>query len=256
MENLKPKRNIIPLVILLLIVGIGAAAIAKPKTDSIDKTQNTIILTGGSTADAFCENAWGSVTGQVVGENKIPNVPNYKSDDHFCGNPNAKIIVVEYTDFECPFCKQFHSTMVKLVAESDGQIGWILRHYPIDELHSRARNEATASECAFEQAGETGFWKYVNKIFATTSSNNSLPPDMLPLIATDIGLDKTAFTACLSSDKFLSKISADEALGEDKGPIGTPNSRIIVGGKEVDELKGAVDFATLKAKTDLWMKVE
>ncbi len=261
MENSKPKRNFIPLIVFLLVIGVGAAAIAKPNTDiktndNNSQSETSLLpsvkpitnLLGGNTDDTICENEWQS--------KGTPNVPNFNADDHFCGNPNAKVIIVEYTDFECPFCKQFHPTLTKLVAESNGQIGWVLRHYPIDQLHSRARNEALASECAYEQAGEIGFWRYVNKVFATTSANNSLPPEMLPLIANDLGLDKEAFASCMSSGKYLAKILAHEQLGEDKGPIGTPNSRIILNGREVEEVKGAVDYNTLKAKTDLWLKAE
>lgn len=261
MENNKPKRNFIPLIIFLLIIGLGAAALSKP-TDSTndsakkDGTMTSLLpkvnpvknLIEGNTADTFCENNW-----QDKG---TPNVPNFGADEHFCGNPNAKIIIVQYTDFECPFCKQFHPTLTKLVSESNGQIGWVLRHYPIDQLHSRARNEALATECAYEQAGEIGFWRFANKIFSVTSANNSLPPEMLPLIASDMGLDKDAFASCMSSGKYLAKISAQEQLAEDKGPVGTPNSRIILNGREVEEVKGAVDYASLKAKTDLWLKAE
>ncbi len=132
----------------------------------------------------------------------------------------------------------------------------MLRHYPIDQLHSRARNEAAAAECAGEQQGEIAFWRFTDKVFEVTSSNNSLSPSLLPLIAMDLGLNKDAFNICLASGKYLPKIAAQEKLAEDNGPIGTPNSRIFVNGKQVEEVKGAVDFTTLKYKTDLWLKSE
>ncbi|MEN9582324.1 MAG: hypothetical protein RL641_278 [Candidatus Parcubacteria bacterium] len=266
MEETKTKRNFIPIIVLVAILGFGAAALAKPGTDA--KTQvastsdsgatlpNSILggITGGGKTNTnvdpatFCETPWA--------EAGVPNVPNFGEGEHVCGNPNAKIMIVEYTDLECPFCKQFHPTLQKIVAESNGTVGWVLRHYPIDGLHSKARHEAEATECAADQMGEVGFWKYTDKVFEVTSSNNSLSPALLPLIADQIGLNKEAFATCLASGKFLPKIAAQAKLAEDKGPIGTPNSRLFIGGKEVEEVSGAVDYNTLKSKIDLWMKAE
>jgi predicted DsbA family dithiol-disulfide isomerase len=262
MENAQPKRNYGPLIVLIVVLGAAAAFVVKPydgtpktttsATDNLVASSLTGTKDSENSFSTFCQTPW-----EVApGENTTPNVPNYGVGEHYCGNPNAKIIIVEYTDFECPYCKQFHPTLQRLVAESNGQIGWVLRHYPIDELHKRARNEALASECAAEQMGEVGFWKYADKIFEVTSSNDSLSPSLLPLIAADMGLDRNAFKACLDSGKYLAKIAAQEELANDKGPIGTPNSRIIMNGVEVEEVKGAVDFNSLKAKTDLWLKAQ
>lgn len=253
METTQKNRNAMPLLILLVIVGALIVFFIKPpakQTDSRDDDSGVI------TAETICEHAWTSADGST--STATPNVPGYTTGEHYCGNPAAKVIIVEYTDLECPFCKQFHPTLEKLVYESNGQIGWVLRHYPIDQLHSRARHEAEAAECAGEQQGDLGFWKYVDKVFEVTSSNNSLSPTLLPLIANELKLDRTIFAACLDSGKFLAKIAAQEAMAEANGhgPIGTPNSRIVVGGKEVEEVAGAVDYNTLKAKTDLWLKSE
>lgn len=245
MENKKTDKSILSIVLIIVVLGLGATMLAKPKSEMPNAS---ISVDGLKTSGSICETAWS--------ENGTPNIPNFGIGEHVCGNPNAKVVIVEYSDFECPFCKVFHNTLEKIVAESDGKIAWVFRHYPIDQLHKKARNEALATECAYEQAGDIGFWTFANKIFEVTSSNDSLSPSLLPLIATDIGLDKEAFNSCLSSGKYLKKISDQEALGEDKGPIGTPNSRIFVGGVEVDELKGALDYETVKAKTDLWLKVE
>lgn len=268
MENSQQKRNIVPLFILLVVVGGLIAAFYKPtaKTasdDTLGASALTSITTGiapivpaddSTTFETFCQTTWPGTEGKTA----MPNVPGYAEGEHYCGNPDAKVIIVEYTDFECPYCKQFHPTLQKLVYESNGQIGWVLRHYPIDGLHERARHEAEAAECAAEQQGEIGFWKYADKIFEVTSSNDSLSPSLLPLIAKDLGLDRAAFETCLASGKYLPKIAAQEALAEANGhgPIGTPNSRIIMNGKEVEEVSGAVDYNTLKAKTDLWLKAD
>lgn len=95
-------------------------------------------------------------------------------DDHIIGDINAKIIIVEYSDFECPFCKVFHKTMHEVIKNSGGEVAWVYRHFPIPGLHPKAFHEAEATECAWEQKGNDGFWKYADKIFDITPSNNGL----------------------------------------------------------------------------------
>lgn len=86
-------------------------------------------------------------------------------DDHIIGDINAKIIVVEYSDLDCPFCKVFHATMHRVVKDSTGDVAWVYRHYPIPQLHPNAFAKAEETECAWELEGNEGFWKYADKIF-------------------------------------------------------------------------------------------
>ncbi len=99
-------------------------------------------------------------------------------DEHLLGNTNARIVIVEYSDLECPFCKTFHNTMHEVV-KSDPEVAWVFRHYPIPQLHAKALREAEATECAWEQKGNEGFWKYADKIFEITPSNDGLDPLIL-----------------------------------------------------------------------------
>jgi len=88
-------------------------------------------------------------------------------NDHIAGNPNADIIIVEYSDTECSYCKKFHLTMNRIIDEygKDGNVAWVYRHFPIDSSHPKARKEAEATECATELGGNTAFWDYINKMF-------------------------------------------------------------------------------------------
>jgi len=101
------------------------------------------------------------------------------SDDHILGNIDAKIIIVEYSDLECPFCKVFHNTMHQVVEKNNPNVAWVFRHYPIPQLHPKAFHEAEATECAWEQGGNKVFWKYMDKLFEVTPSNNGLEESML-----------------------------------------------------------------------------
>src|SRR3989344_4619471 len=90
--------------------------------------------------------------------------------DHILGNPGAEIVIVEYSDTECPFCKQFHKTMNTIMAEygKEGKVAWVYRHFPIEQLHKKAQKEAEATECAAELGGKSAFWDYINRIFEIT----------------------------------------------------------------------------------------
>ncbi len=174
----------------------------------------------------------------------------FSSDDHVFGNPDALVKVVEFSDLECPFCKQFHSTMQKIIADYKGQVAWVYRHFPIDELHPKSRNEASASECANEIGGNQKFWDYVNRIFEITPSNNGLDPAELPKVALEIGLDKAKFASCLASGRYADKVSKDisDALGA--GARGTPYSVVL--GKKGKQyvINGALPYAEVKAIID------
>lgn len=176
------------------------------------------------------------------------------AEDHIVGDPNADIVVVEYSDLECPFCKVFHGTMKEVVREYDGKVAWIYRHYPIVQLHARAFKEAEASECAAELGGNTAFWKFIDLVFERTRSNDSLDPVELPKIAGEIGLDTAAFNTCLTSGRYTNFINDKVKEAMEAGAEGTPYSVIISkdGGKDV--IGGAESLASVKRKIDALLK--
>jgi protein-disulfide isomerase len=176
------------------------------------------------------------------------------SKDHIIGSPDAKVIIIEYSDTECPFCKIFHSTVSQVMDEYKGQsVAWVYRHFPIQELHSRAPKEAEATECAAEQGGNNAFWSYLNKIFATTSSNDTLDPQELPRIAESIGLNVSAFNQCLESNKYADKINKDVKAAYDAGAQGTPYT-VVISGKKKSVIVGAQDYNTVKSVIDPLLK--
>lgn len=179
---------------------------------------------------------------------EVPQVRKVSQDEHIIGNPKAKIVVVEYSDLECPYCQVFHNTMHQVVENSEGEIAWVFRHYPIAELHPKAFKEAEASECAWEQGGNDAFWKYADKVFEITPSNNKLEESELPKIAEYIGLNVATFNECLASGKFAEKVQADIDDGTKAGVRGTPSSVILKKGKTVDVIPGALPYESVMEK--------
>ena len=191
-----------------------------------------IIIAGAIIAGAVFYSNKGKVLDKntgTVAEEKIELAP-ISDKDHIFGNPNAPIVFVEYSDTECPFCKRFHETMNQVMSEygKDGRVAWVYRQFPIDQLHSKARKESQATECAGEVGGNDKFWEYLNKLFSITPSNNNLDLSLLPTIATDVGLDKSKFEECLSSDRWNDKVEADYQSGVKAGVRGTPHTIMVV----------------------------
>ncbi|MBI2623879.1 DsbA family protein [Candidatus Parcubacteria bacterium] len=168
--------------------------------------------------------------------------------DHIRGNPNAPVKIVEYSDMECPFCKRFHSTMQRVMDEygKNGKVAWVYRHFPLDSIHSKARTEAVASECANELGGNDAFWKYVDRFFELTPSNNQTDVDVvLPQIAREIGLDEAAFILCLTSKKYDGHIQDDLDNATATGGNGTPWSIVVAASGKKYPLSGAQPYATV-----------
>lgn len=173
------------------------------------------------------------------------------NEDHILGNRDAEIVIVEYSDIECPFCKIFHNTMHEIVRQYDGRVAWVYRHFPIAQLHANAIREAEATECAAELGGNTAFWTYIDAVFEATNSNDSLDLAQLPIIAGQVGLNQAAFTECLNSGRHSETIrkSIEEAVKS--GARGTPYSVIIPKNGPRVVINGAEPLESVKAKIDI-----
>ena len=172
--------------------------------------------------------------------------------DHIRGNPDAEISLIEYSDFECPFCKRFHPTAKQLVEAYDGKVNWVYRHFPLSFHNPGAQKQAEASECANELGGNDMFWTYNDNIYERTTSNGKgFPVDNLVPLAVELGMDEQQFNDCLDSGRHADRVKEDFVEGSSIGVTGTPgnvlrNSRT---GKAVMR-PGAQPFARLKADID------
>ena len=157
------------------------------------------------------------------------NVASVTDTDSIVGNKDADVVIVEYSDTECPFCKAFHTTMQRLMTTygKDNKVAWVYRYMPLDVLHKKARKEAVALECAKQQGGNDVFWKFTNEVYSQTNSNDSLPETALPTIAKSLKLDMTKWTKCYTGDETANVVAAQEQTGKDAGVEGTPNNFLI-----------------------------
>lgn len=190
----------------------------------------------------------GAPTEQVTADVEIPPVT---ENDHILGNPNATVIIVEYSDFDCPFCKNFHETMNKIMDEygKDGRVAWVFRHFPLEQLHPNAPKTAAASECVASLGGNDAFWKFTNFIYEDRSTNEPTNITKLPEYAEKSGVDKTKYNACVTAGTFTEAIKADVAEATKAGARGTPYS-ILIAGDQQGLINGAQPYATVKQMID------
>lgn len=171
--------------------------------------------------------------------------------DHIRGNPNARISLVAYSDFECPFSKRHHPTLSQILDAYKGDVNIVFRHYPLS-FHQNSEKEAEASECVAELGGNDAFWKFADGIFEKTTSNGTgfALADLAPL-AKSVGVDQAKFTACLDSGKYAQKVKDEEDKGTSAGVQGTPGNIIIDHKTDKTQLvSGALPFTSFKTTLD------
>ena len=167
--------------------------------------------------------------------------------DHILGDPSAEISLIIFSDLECPFCKKFHYTTKEILAAYPGEVNLVFRHFPLDNLHTKARSEAQATECAAEQGK---FWEYIDRLFEITPSNDGLAEEALKQIATELNLDLNQFEDCQSSEKYQEKINAYLADGIKAGARGTPYSILISKQGDKIVISGAQPASAIKSQID------
>lgn len=103
-------------------------------------------------------------------------VPEVTSSDHIIGSADAPVVVIEYSDLECPYCKKFGGVMKQLVEESDGQVAWVYRHWIV---HQGAVNKTGAAECVAKLKGNDAFWKYIDLVFGLMKTSEDVAQEEL-----------------------------------------------------------------------------
>ncbi len=175
-------------------------------------------------------------------------------DDHVRGDlDSAKVVMVEYSDFQCPYCERHHPTLEQVFDQYGEDIAWVYRHFPLS-FHPNAEPAALASECADEQGK---FWEFADAMFEGQTGNldGSAATASAFFVATaeDLGLNISKFNSCVSSNKYQDKVDADSASGRASGVNGTPatfiNGVMVTGstGKSVGAAPASVFTSVIDA---------
>src|SRR5215471_545843 len=154
------------------------------------------------------------------------------------GPASAPIELVEFSDFQCPFCYRAHPTVKQVLDTYGNKIRFVYRNYPLPN-HPNARPAAEAAQCANEQGQ---FWAFHDRLFA---DQTKLDDTELKASAAALGLDAAKFNACFDSHKYKDRVDADIQAGNEAGVNGTPaffiNGRMLSGAQPYDEFKRIID---------------
>lgn len=186
-------------------------------TDTTTTTTDTTTVATGTTTD--------TTTPTTVNTTLIDTIKTIKQEGYVKGNPDARFTILEYSDIECPFCKQHNAngTLNKVLEKYPNDVNIVFRHFPLS-FHPHAQKSAEASECAAELAGgaET-FYKFLDMAFALSD----LSEVNLISAAKGMGADETKFKDCLSSGKYTTKVMNQQTEGATLfGVNGTPGNVI------------------------------
>jgi protein-disulfide isomerase len=167
------------------------------------------------------------------------------------GSPNAKVTIVEFSDFQCPFCARALPTLKEIEKNYGDKVRVVFRHFPLS-FHQTARTQAMASACAHDQGK---FWDYHDKLFtdqdkltaAFGGNNEEALRKKLVEFAKDIEMDTAVFSKCLAENKHMDTINDDMRAAEDAGVSSTPsffvNGQLLAGALPFPEFKKIIDPA-------------
>jgi protein-disulfide isomerase len=185
---------------------------------------------------------------------QLKKAPKVEGSEHVRGNKDAKVTLIEYSDFECPFCARFHPTMLQVMEEYGDKVKWVYRHYPLS-FHPNAQKAAEASECVAKQKGSEGFWSFGDKLFEENNKlGGKLTPEVIEQAASSMGIDMTAYKQCLDSGEMAKKVSDQMAGGNTAGITGTPGTIILTEDGQAELIPGALPFEQVKVILDQYVK--
>jgi protein-disulfide isomerase len=146
-------------------------------------------------------------------------VPAPTASDHIIGTTTAPVVLIEYSDFQCPYCQMIYPSLKDIVAKSNGQVAWVMRDFPLYQIHPEAMPAAVAAECIASQLGNDAFWQFADDDFANQSQIGSA---FFTAEAQKLGANMTQYNACVAAQDPATQINAEIAQAEAAGGNGTP----------------------------------
>lgn len=225
-------RSNVLFVPMAIVIGLGLIAAAIYFTGGRAlSTSNPVLTTSGNTAS--------TTSGSII--------PPVTAQDHILGNPNAPIMIVEYSDFDCPYCQEFQATLHQIMNEygATGKVAWVFRDFPIQQLHPNAPALALDAECVSSLGGNKAFWKFADLVFNGRDPGQETDMSKVPDFVKQTGVDMTAYNQCVQSGKYNNLIQKTYNEAIKAGAKGTPFTVIEVGGQH-GVINGARPYAQVK----------
>ena len=218
-------------------------------------TENKIMKSGGTAAAPTAVGAGAAAPAGPTGPttDQLANVPEVTAEDHVRGSANAKVTLIEYSDYECPYCQRFHITMQQVIEEYGDDVAWVFRHYPL-AFHANAQKAAEASECVASIGGEDKYWEFTDLYFERTPANGTgVAVEDMGALAGEVGVDATAVQNCVDSDEMADVVKAQMEAGTAAGVSGTPGTFVVTKDGAQELIPGALPFEQVSATIDKYL---
>ena len=250
-EKISVKKSTFNGLLIGIIILVGIAAFfAGSYTSNLNSNQ----ISGTDLDEAMAKLELKLLQNQLSTKQAAEPVKISTDNDPIIGDPNAPITIIEFSDFQCPFCARFHTqTLPSLLEEyiEQGKVKLVFRDFPIQNIHPNALSASVAAECANDQNKFRGMH---DALFENQNDWNKLKTiDALVLFsqyASDMQLDQESFDSCLNSAKHIPEIQNDLNDGRDYGVSGTPGFFVGNDQNGFVELKGAQPFESFKKVID------
>ncbi len=192
----------------------------------------------------------GPTGGAVLNNDDSGNVPTgivdvSADDDPSLGKDNAKVTIIEFSDFQCPFCARFREQTLDQIKKEyidTGKVRFVYRDFPLTSIHPMAQKSAEATECADDQKK---YWEMHDLLFNKQDEWSTAGVSKLKDYAKELGLDTDEFNKCLDDGKYENEVKKDEQDGATAGVQGTPaffvNGKLLSGAQPFEAFKAAID---------------
>jgi protein-disulfide isomerase len=226
------QQNSSPIIPIAIITGFAMIAIAVFFTNQSGGTSTQVT---NQTPEAVSEEFTDGMARAV------------DETDYILGNPNAPIVMIEYSDYECPFCKQYHQTMHQIMDEYGvtGRIAWVYRQFPLTELHPNAPKVSEAALCVGDIGGNDAFWTFSDLVFAGRNIDQGTNVTKLEQYAETSGVQRSQYTACMNEGRMKQAVENSIRDGYDAGARGTPYTILLVGNQQA-VINGAQPYDVVK----------
>jgi len=261
-EEITIKKSTYSRIIYGVIIAVSAATFVAGFQLGSSTETNSDVLTNSDFEDAIekletkLDNVRAVVPAGLPSQPAAPSIIKLVSisGNPIKGDPDAPVTIIEFSDFQCPFCKRFYEQTLGAIEDeyiSTGKVKFVFRDLPLSSIHPNAMGAHIAAECADEQGK---FWEYHDMLFEKQSEwarlgGDSYTPQLIQY-ATTLGLEESSFESCLSSDKILDEIKADLLAAKNLRTTGTPGFWIGNEKAGFTNLKGAKPFLDFQIEID------
>lgn len=165
--------------------------------------------------------------------------------DFVFGKKDSKVIVIEYSDTECPYCISLHPTIKQIQAAYGDKVAYVYRHFPLTQIHPGAFDEARAISCAGKIAGDEGYYAFMNNLFDYKYENRTtqLQKGKIADVVKKTNLDQKTFDACMASQETAPIVNEHQQDGTIAGVQGTPATFVLLKTRKGLEIVAGIDGA-------------